>query len=295
MLELDQLTRTYGSTVALDHLSFSVAPGEVVGFLGPNGAGKTTAMRAVLGIVRPDSGDLRWQGHAIDLQTRLRFGYMPEERGLYGTMDILEQLVYLGRLHAMTKSDAIAAATHWLEVLGVGDRLHDRLDSLSMGNQQRVQMAAALVHSPDLLVLDEPFSGLDPTGIEALSEVLTQRAAQGAAVVFSSHQLDLVEGLCQRVVIINKGRDVVQGTVEELTVSQNVLSVRVNGDTLAHWTRNLDNAELQGIDHGAARIHLHEGAASNDVLDAARNAGDVAHFSFERRRLSEVFREAVRP
>ncbi len=293
MLELDRLSRTYGSTVALDELSFTVAPGEVVGFLGPNGAGKTTAMRAVLGIVHPDSGDLRWQGKPLDLETRLRFGYMPEERGLYPTMKILEQLTFLGKLHGMRASDASTSALHWLGVLGVGDRGNMRVDSLSMGNQQRVQLAAALVHSPELLVLDEPFSGLDPTGIEALSAVLKQRAAEGTAVVFSSHQLDLVENLCERVVIVNKGRRVTEGFVEELTVSNDVLSVSVEGDPEGNWAAGLSGVEQQGVERGAVRLRLLDGTSSRNVLDAAQHGGTVRHFSYERKRLSEVFREAV--
>ena len=184
MLELHQLTRTFGDKVALRELSFSVSPGEVVGFLGPNGAGKTTAMRATLGILKLDSGEVRWNGREATLDDRLRFGYMPEERGLYNSMRIDEQLHFLARLHGVDKGKAAHAVEHWLDVLGLPGRGRDRLDSLSLGNQQRVQMAAALIHSPELLVLDEPFSGLDPTGTEALSAVLKEQANRGVAVVF---------------------------------------------------------------------------------------------------------------
>ena len=293
MLELKDLSRRYGDTVALDNLSLVVREGDVVGFLGPNGAGKTTAMRAVLGIVTPDQGSLTWKGRPLDLATRLRFGYMPEERGLYSTMVIEEQLVYLARLHGMGKQAATDSSRHWLEVLGVAERSQQRLDGLSLGNQQRVQMAAALVHSPELLVLDEPFSGLDPMGIEALGEILTDQARQGVAVVFSSHQLDLVEGLCERVVIVNNGRDVVQGSVQELTSSNKLLSVAVEGDATGLWARDLTGVEQRDLDHGKVRLLLHDDVTSDDVLDVARRAGRVQHFTFERKRLSEVFRDAV--
>ncbi len=293
MLELNGVSRRYGNDIALDDLSFKVSGGEVVGFLGPNGAGKTTAMRAVLGIVSPDSGELKWNGKALSLAARLRFGYMPEERGLYSTMTIIDQLVYLGRLHGMSRDDARASSRHWLSVMGIGDRSEHRLDSLSLGNQQRVQMVAALLHSPELLVLDEPFSGLDPTGIEALAEVLTEQARQGVAVVFSSHQLDLVEGLCERVVIINKGKTVIAGSVEELTHSDTVLTVRVQQDPDGSWAKSLDGVTVAGVRNGDVRLHLTDGTSPDSVLDAARRCGSVRRFTFERKRLSEVFRDAV--
>lgn len=292
MLELDRISRRYGNNTALDELSFDVSAGEVVGFLGPNGAGKTTAMRAVLGIVRPDSGELRWRGQKIDLSSRLQFGYMPEERGLYSTMVIIEQLIFLGRLHGLTREQSRQAAYHWLDVLGISDRAEHRLDGLSLGNQQRVQLAAALLHSPSLLVLDEPFSGLDPTGIEALSGVLTDQARNGTAVVFSSHQLDLVEDLCQRVVIINKGRTIVTGRVQELTEVTEVLVVRVEGGETG-WADELEGVSILEPSPTGVRLRLHEHMTSDMVLDRARQAGMVTHLSFERRRLSEVFRRAV--
>jgi ABC-2 type transport system ATP-binding protein len=293
VLELDDLTRYYGANVALDHLSFSVAPGDVVGFLGPNGAGKTTAMRAILGIVRPDSGSVRWKGADVDLRARMQFGYIPEERGLYPTMKLWEQLTFLGRLHGMSRSVAREKAEHWLTVLGLADRFDERLDALSLGNQQRVQLAAALLHDPEVLILDEPFSGLDPVGIAALSDVLTEQARNGVAVVFSSHQLDLVEGLCERVVIIHRGRKVLEGSVHQLTTASNVLRVQLKDDTTNAWLAHIPGVEVLGVDPHGVRVLLTGAVAPNELLDAARSAGEVVHFSFERKRLSEVFHEAV--
>ena len=193
MLELIDLTRRFGDVVALDAVSFVVPPGQIVGFLGPNGAGKTTAMRIVLGVLEPDRGEVRWRGRPADLSTRRRFGYMPEERGLYPKMRVLDQLVYLARLHGLSDADADASSRRSLATLGVEDRAGDRVEQLSLGNQQRVQLGVALVHDPEVLVLDEPFSGLDPTGVDVMSGVLAERAEQGVPVVFSSHQLELVE------------------------------------------------------------------------------------------------------
>ena len=216
MLEIDDLTKRFGDVVALNGASFSVAPGRIVGFLGPNGAGKTTTMRAIFGLVRPDRGEVRWMGKPVGPQERARFGYMPEERGLYPKMMVGDQLTYFAELSGMNGATARDATTRWLERLGLGDRAGARLEELSHGNQQRVQLAAAIVHDPELVVLDEPFSGLDPLGVESLAEMLVQTAATGVAVVFSSHQLDLVEDVCQDVVIIDHGRIVLAGVVDEL-------------------------------------------------------------------------------
>ena len=202
--------------MALDGLSFSVAGGQMFGFVGPNGAGKTTAMRIVLGVLEADSGRVLWRGRTVDAGARARFGYMPEERGLYPKMRVRAQLAYLAELHGLDAAAARTEADRWIERLGVEQRAHDRVEELSLGNQQRVQLAAALVHDPELLVLDEPFSGLDPLGVDALSEVLRERAEAGVPVVFSSHQLELVERLCDAVAIIDNGRLVATGSVADL-------------------------------------------------------------------------------
>jgi ABC-2 type transport system ATP-binding protein len=295
-LQLLDLRRRYGDVVALDGLTFTVPPGQVFGFLGPNGAGKTTAMRAVVGVVALDGGQVLWRGAPVDAQARRAFGYMPEERGLYPGMIVLEQLEYLGRLHGMSTGDARDAARHWVERLGVADKAAAKLETLSQGNQQRVQLAAALVHQPDLLVLDEPFAGLDPVGVDAMSEVLAERAEAGVTVLFSSHQLDLVENLCKTVVIIHRGRLVAQGDVEELRRGGRPrLAVRVAGDPEGHWARRLAAwlADVVHVQAGTVLLALVPGADAQAVLEAARAGGPVEHFAFERRRLSEVFREAV--
>ena len=186
MLELDGLTRRFGDVIALDDLSFTVEPGRTLGFVGPNGAGKTTAMRIVLGVLEPDAGSVRWRGRPVTTATRARFGYMPEERGLYPKMRVREQLVYFARLRGMAPGEAGTAADRWIERLGLAERAADKVETLSLGNQQRVQLGVALVHDPDVLVLDEPFSGLDPTGVDVMSGVLGERAAAGVPVVFSS-------------------------------------------------------------------------------------------------------------
>jgi ABC-2 type transport system ATP-binding protein len=296
VLELIDVRRRFGDVTALDGLTFTVPAGVLFGFLGPNGAGKTTAMRAVFGVTALDGGEIRWRGGPIGARQRRGFGYMPEERGLYPDMAVHEQLSYLGRLHGLGAGPAAEAARRWAERLGIAEYGDAKVEALSLGNQQRVQLAAALVHDPELLVLDEPFSGLDPVGVDAMSDVLRERAAAGVTVLFSSHQLDLVEHLCEAVAIVHRGRLVAEGRVDELGRGpRRRLAVRVAGDPEARWAAALDGAvRLAAVrPDGAAALELAEAADPQAVLDAARAAGPVEHFAFERRRLSEVFRAAV--
>ena len=296
-LEIDGLRRRYGTVTALDGLSFGVPAGQVFGFLGPNGAGKTTTMRAVFGLTALDAGEIRWRGRLVDEAARRNFGYMPEERGLYPAMTLFDQVEYFARLHGMDAAAATKAAWHWIDRLGLSGRGRDRIDALSHGNQQRAQLAVALVHDPELLVLDEPFSGLDPGGIDDMSSILAERAAAGVTVLFSSHQLDLVEGLCEAVAIIYRGRLVVSGAVADLRRGDRPrLAVRVTGDRSAGWSAGLSPA-LGAVESvradGTAEVSLTASADSQAILDLARAAGPVEHFAYEDRSLSEVFRQAT--
>jgi ABC-2 type transport system ATP-binding protein len=221
-LEFDGLRRRYGSVIALDGLSFAVPAGQVFGFLGPNGAGKTTTMRAIFGVTSLDAGEIRWRGGPVDQAARRTFGYMPEERGLYPGMRLLEQVEYFALLHDVPGPDARKAARHWLARLGLTGRENARVDSLSHGNQQRAQLAVALVHDPELLVLDEPFAGLDPGGVDDMSAILAERARAGVTVLFSSHQLDLVEDICEAVAIIHHGG--ATGTVWMVRIAARIYS-----------------------------------------------------------------------
>ena len=292
MLELQNLSKRYGDVRALDGVSFQARPGRLVGFLGPNGAGKTTAMRSIFGLVNLDGGSVLWKGESVGPETRLRFGYMPEQRGLYPTMRIGDQLKYFGRLHGMSPADATAAGTALLGDFGLGDRIGDKLEALSHGNQQRVQLAAALVHEPDVLVLDEPFSGLDPIGVSSMENVLRRRARAGAAVVFSSHQLDLVENLCDEVVIINEGRLALEGTIADIRAAstRRRLDLTVTGGT---WDPALPDVEVVAHDGSSYRLMVPTGFDIQEVLASAALAGKVTSFTFEPPSLSQLFRQAV--
>jgi ABC-2 type transport system ATP-binding protein len=293
VLEIVDLHRRFGDVVALDGLSFSVAPGQLCGFLGPNGAGKTTAMRCVVGVTAPDAGEVRWRGRTIDLAARGRTGYMPEERGLYPRMPVVEQLVYLAQLHGVDAASAERSARHWVDRLGVGIRGDDPVESLSLGNQQRVQLAAALVHDPELLVLDEPFSGLDPLAVDVMSDVLRERAAAGVAVVFSSHQLDLVEDLCSSVAVVDEGRLVLEGEVAALRRrGDRRLRLAVSGGT--GWTAALAPATRVEVDgDGEVTVVVPPGTDPGAVIDVARGHGQLLTVQLEEPRLSELFRDAV--
>lgn len=294
MLELKNLSKSYGEVRALDGASLSVAPGGMLGFLGPNGAGKTTAMRSVFGLVRLDAGRVTWKGLPIGPEQRLQFGYMPEQRGLYPRMKVVEQLVYFAELHGMSRNDASASAARWLTTLGLSDRGEDRLEQLSHGNQQRVQLAAALVHDPDLLILDEPFSGLDPVAVETLAASLQAEAARGKAVIFSSHQLDLVEDLCEDVVIINQGRNVMEGKVARLKEDSPHRRLEidvVNGE--GAWLPEMAGIEAKEVVGSLVRLLVQKEFDLEAVLSVARAVGPIRHFSFEAPSLSEMFLRAV--
>jgi ABC-2 type transport system ATP-binding protein len=295
VLELIGLRRTFGDLVALDDVSFTVPEGAIVGFVGPNGAGKTTAMRIALGVLTPDAGSVRWRGEPVDASTRRRFGYMPEERGLYPKMRVLEQLVYLARLHGLSRAQARERASETLQALGVADRAEDRVEALSLGNQQRVQLSAALVHEPELLVLDEPFAGLDPVGVDVLSGVLRRQASNhGVPVVFSSHQLDLVERLCDAVVLIDDGRIVAQGSIDELRErrQRRLYLVQVRR-AVEGWHESVPGVTLVRTTPDGLELELADDVDEQRVLDLARAAGDVERFGPVRSTLAELFREVV--
>jgi ABC-2 type transport system ATP-binding protein len=293
VLEIDRVSKRYGAVVALDELTFEVRPGELFGFVGSNGAGKTTTMRIVLGVLAADAGEVRLSGAPLTLAARRRFGYLPEERGLYPRMTVLDQLVYLAELHGVPTNEAHRNAETWIARLGLRDRRGDLVQRLSLGNAQRVQLAAALVHDPGVLVLDEPFSGLDPVAVDVLGRVLRERAAAGIPVIFSSHQLELVERLCDRVGIIRSGRMVACGTVAELRAGSGTQLVVDAPNARPGWADHVPGVEVVEIHNGLTRLSLAEGADDQAVLRAALATGPVREFSRHAPPLAELFRNVV--
>ncbi len=288
MLEVKDLHKRFGDKVALDGVSLTVEPGDMFGFVGANGAGKTTTMRIAMGVLETDTGDVLWKGDKLTSSGRAGFGYMPEERGLYPKMKIAAQIAYFGELHGMRPTDAKRAAGEWLDRLGLADRHNDFVQDLSLGNQQRVQLAVALVHDPTMLVLDEPFSGLDPIAVDTMASVLQDRSAAGVPVIFSSHQLELVERLCNTVGIISDGKIVAAGSVKQLRAgAARRLRVRIV-DATPGWETNLQAPVTTVADDE----WLIESDDDRTVLQAATAAGRVVQFGFDEPSLAEIFREA---
>ena len=293
-LSLEHLSKRFASIQALVDCSFSVGRGRMLGFLGPNGAGKTTAMRTVFGLVQADAGEVLWRGRPVGFEERLRFGYMPEERGLYPRMPVREQVEYFGRLHGLDARSARAAAATWLEQLGLADRAEAKLEELSHGNQQRAQLAAALVHEPELLVLDEPFAGLDPVAVRMLADVLRREAARGAAVVFSSHQLELVENICEDVVIIDQGRIVATGTVDVLRRSSQRRRIELELDVAPiDWLPDVPGVQLVERRDGRLWLLADRDVEPEQVLAEAQRIARVVGFSYGPPSLAELFLELV--
>ncbi len=293
MLELSGVSRSFGDRRALDDVGFTVRRGRLTGFVGGNGAGKTTAMRIVLGVLSADAGTVTLDGRELDGATRRTFGYMPEERGLYPRMKVAEQLAYLARLRGFDRAGADRRARELLDRLDVTERADDRLDSLSLGNQQRVQVAASVVHDPDVLILDEPFSGLDPMAVDVVQSVLVEHAAGGAPVLFSSHQLDVVERLCDDVVIIAGGRIVAAGDREELRARHTEPRHRLRAGTDLGWVRDVPGVHVVEL-AGAEVLFEADEATAQRVLSQALERGTVREFAPVRPRLAEIFREVIR-
>ncbi|HEY3893797.1 MAG TPA: ATP-binding cassette domain-containing protein [Pseudonocardiaceae bacterium] len=292
-LEVDRISKRYGDVVALQEMTFEVRAGELFGFVGSNGAGKTTTMRIVLGVLAADQGEVRWDGRPVDLDSRRRIGYMPEERGLYPKMPVGEQLVYLARLHGLLPTAARRSMRAWTERLGVAGHRNDDVQKLSLGNQQRVQLAAALVHDPQLLVLDEPFSGLDPVAVEVMSQVLREKCAQGVPVLFSSHQLDLVQRLCDRVGIVRSGALVACGSVDELRSGTTTQLLVDAPDAPPGWADALPGVRVHAREGTRTVLELAAGVDDQVVLKTALTTGRVREFARRRPSLVDLFRSVV--
>ena len=293
-LTVDAVNRTFDGRQVLKDVSFTVTGGRMTGFVGANGAGKTTTMRIILGVLAADSGTVSWRGTPVTRAARQRFGYMPEERGLYPKMTVADQIVYLGQLHGLSRGDAVSRTTTLLERLGLSERAGDKVEKLSLGNQQRAQIAAALVHDPEVLVLDEPFSGLDPLAVDVVVDVLRERAAGGAPVLFSSHQLDVVERLCDDLVIIADGTVRAAGSRRSLRAGHARPRFELLVDADAGWLRDQAGVTLIDLDGPRAVFDLAAGADDQEVLRAALARGPVRSFGAVTPSLSEIFREVIK-
>lgn len=286
------ITQRFGDRAVLDGVDLEVPGGRVVGLVGPNGAGKTTLMRILFGVLSPDSGSLDWRGRPPTDQDRRGWGYMPQERGLYRDMRVLDQLLWIARLHGLDTRTGTERALDLLERLGLADRSKDKVEDLSGGMAQRVQLAAAMVHQPDLLVLDEPFNGLDPVAVEFLSGVILDHVRSGRNLLFSSHQLDLVEELCEEITMINHGRVVLHGDVRQLKADSPDRALRVDVTVDPDWV-DASQAQISSSDAAGSRLRLGPGVDAAAVLDSIRAHATVSDFAVEAPSLSELFLEAA--
>jgi ABC-2 type transport system ATP-binding protein len=286
------IRQQFGERVVLDGVDLDVPPGLVVGLLGPNGAGKTTLMRILFGVIAPDAGTVTWNDRVATDADRRGWGYMPQERGLYRDMRVIDLLVWFARLHGLDKPTARANAQRLLDQLGLGDRGRDDVKDLSGGMAQRVQLAAAMVHQPSVLVLDEPFAGLDPVASEFLSSVVREHVAAGRNLLFSSHQLDLVEDLCDTITLVHRGRVVMQGDLAELKRSSPDRFLRVDATVDPRWVEPLGGT-IASTGAFGTRIRLAQFADAGTALDAVRAHARVTDFAVEAPTLSELFLAAA--
>jgi ABC-2 type transport system ATP-binding protein len=290
ILQVHYLTKRYGDLVAVDDLSFEVEPGEVFGLLGPNGAGKTTTIRMILDIVPPDAGHITVLG-GTPAAAQPRIGYLPEERGLYRNVRVLDMLIYLAELKGADRARARQRALEWLARMGLEDRAHSKVKDLSRGMQQRLQVVAAIVHDPDLVFLDEPFQGLDPVNVERVKGVIADLRREGKTVVLSTHQMNLVEVLCDRILLINRGRSVLYGPLADLKRQFAPHAVRVRAPELPPDLPGVVAVEPKD---GAYDLSLAEGTAPRDVLRALVDRGvDVQAFEVAPVPLEEIFIRVV--
>jgi len=292
MLAMHGLTRQYGELRAVDNVTFEVPAGKMIGFVGGNGAGKTTTMRMIMGVLAPTAGEVSWEGRPASPGDRTRFGYMPEERGLYPKQPVLDQLTYLGRLHGMTQRAAHGRAKELLERFGLGERLKEKVEKLSLGNQQRAQIIASVLGDPVALILDEPFSGLDPAAVDQMADLLREHTSTGVPVLFSSHQLELVDRLCDGIVVLHKGKVVAQGTSEELRGNAPLRYVlSLTGD--AGWVRGVPGIRVLDLDGGTVDLEPDSEEVAQRLLAEAVTRGGVREFTRVRPSLSEIYREVA--
>ena len=291
-LLFSRLRKTYAATVAVDDVTFEVRPGEVFGLLGPNGAGKTTLIRMLIDIIAPDAGEILLDGRPLGRAERDRIGYLPEERGLYRKEKVLDILVYFGMLKGLDRRAARPRALEWLEKVGMPEVASRRADSLSKGMQQKVQIAAALLHDPDILVMDEPFSGLDPLNTVLVKDLLRERRDRGGLVILSTHQMPMVEELCDRVAMIDHGRLVLYGDLEEIRRRHGESIVLIGADADLPALPIVERVERQGT---LQRVILREGARPRDLLALLLERGvAIERFETLRMPVEEIFVRTVR-
>jgi ABC-2 type transport system ATP-binding protein len=295
-LTVEHINKSFAQFQAITDLSLQVQEGALFGFLGANGAGKTTTMRMILDILRPDSGSITWNGRDVREVPRRNWGYLPEERGLYPKMRVDEQLLFLARLNGLSKQDAEKELTDWLERFQISANRKKKIEELSKGNQQKVQFLATILHDPTILIMDEPFSGLDPVNANVLKEAFLEMHRRGKTIIFSTHQLEQAEELCQDIVIINKGQSVVQGSVREVKRQQgrNVARLKLENDPEAAWLEQHAGVQVTKRREDYIEMHIQANLNPNVIVEAAlHHGGIISRFELAEPSLTDIFIELV--
>lgn len=292
-LKIENVTKRFGDFTAVDDLSLTVGEGTMYGFLGANGAGKTTTFRMILGLLNTNEGQITWNGQSISYATSPEIGYLPEERGLYPKMKVEEQLIFLGQLRGMTKADAKRALSQWLERMEISHYANKKVEELSKGNQQKIQVIASLMHNPRLLILDEPFSGLDPVNVEMLKNAILEFRNSGATIVFSSHRMDHVEELCEQLSIIHHGKQIVSGTLRDVKRSFGKQNVRIHSDHDLSLLNTISgvNSVQKSVEGAIYQVESEQIAEA--LLAEALKSGPIRHFAIEEPSLQDIFIEKV--
>ena len=295
-LVVEHINKSFAQFQAIKDLSMEVQEGAIFGFLGANGAGKTTTMRMILDILRPDSGRITWNGKDVREVPRRSWGYLPEERGLYPKMKVDEQLLFLARLNGLSKQDAGKELDEWFERFQINANRKKKIEELSKGNQQKVQFLAAILHDPAILIMDEPFSGLDPVNANVLKEAFLEMHRRGKTIIFSTHQLEQVEELCQDIVIINKGQTIVQGSVREVKREhgRNVARLKLDNDPEARWLDTLEGALVTKRRQDYIEMQIQANLNPNFIVEAAlQHGGTISRFELAEPSLTDIFIEHV--
>ncbi|GGA73345.1 ABC transporter ATP-binding protein [Ornithinibacillus halotolerans] len=292
-LKLSNVTKRFGKNIAVNNLSLEIPENEMFGFLGGNGAGKTTTFRMILGLLGITSGEISWKGERIDYQKSSIIGYLPEERGLYPKLKVRDQIVYLARLRGMDKKDAVKELEMWLERFKVPEYMDKKVEELSKGNQQKIQFISAVLHQPELLILDEPFSGLDPINVEMLKEAVIDLKKQGTSIVFSSHRMDHVEELCEHLCILQKGNPVVHGSLREIKRSFGKKNLSIHADFDLTFLEKMNGVAKYKKTMNGCELQITDEHVSQEIFRELQDKGFIRKFELEEPSLNDIFIEKV--
>jgi len=292
-LTINTVTKRFGSYLAVDQLSITIPENEIFGFLGANGAGKTTTFRMILGLLNPSDGTITWNGNRISYEESDKIGYLPEERGLYPKLKVKDQLMYLGRLKGMSKQQVVSEMDHWLKRFNVTEYANKKVEELSKGNQQKIQFIAAVLHKPKLLILDEPFSGLDPINVELLKKAVVDLKEAGTSIVFASHRMEHVEELCQHLCIMHKGKPVVHGSLREIKRSFGKKNLFIHGDFDMGFLEQIPGVIKSKPLTEGVELQIENEEVSQRIFHELQHKGFVRKFALEEPSLNDIFIEKV--